>query len=193
MYCRIADQWKDTTYLAMLDTDWFVRSYFKPAPKTLWDEMFSRHQKEREDLLRWEHDSGKLKRQASAETVRLESAPSIASGSCRGSDLGLDSDDEIDAWDDHECEDSDPIYRAASDSPPPTSESEMSIAVSEESDFRDGDAPLNVNAAVFSPRRSFMNRNISPEGSVGSQWDLLETSSSRSSSSYDCLSDEALV
>ncbi|KAF8872369.1 hypothetical protein CPB85DRAFT_1350186 [Mucidula mucida] len=47
-------EWKDVTYLAILDTDWVMRDSIQVAPLTLWDEMFVRHEKEREDLLRWQ-------------------------------------------------------------------------------------------------------------------------------------------
>ncbi|KAL4073562.1 hypothetical protein J3A83DRAFT_4090452, partial [Scleroderma citrinum] len=66
-------EWKDVTYLAMLDTDWLVRKSLgirdKP-PSTLWDEMFSRHAKEREALLQWEEDQRILRRSTSMETIR---------------------------------------------------------------------------------------------------------------------------
>ncbi|KAF9028792.1 hypothetical protein BDZ89DRAFT_748198 [Hymenopellis radicata] len=47
-------EWKDVTCLAMLDTDWVVRDSIRVAPLTLWDEMFVRHDSEREDLLKWQ-------------------------------------------------------------------------------------------------------------------------------------------
>ncbi|KAJ6484368.1 hypothetical protein C8R47DRAFT_980819 [Mycena vitilis] len=63
-------EWQDVTTLAILDTDWAMRGFFKPAPKTLWDELFARHQRERDELLRWEEDQSRLKRTASSETIR---------------------------------------------------------------------------------------------------------------------------
>lgn len=67
-------EWKDVTYLAMLDTDWLVRKSQgirdKP-PATLWDEMLDRHATEREALLEWEEGNRmKLRRSASLETIR---------------------------------------------------------------------------------------------------------------------------
>jgi hypothetical protein len=63
-------RWKDVTFFAQLDTEWMMRAFFTPAPKNLWDEMFDRHEKERQDLLQWEDMRTKLKRSASMETVR---------------------------------------------------------------------------------------------------------------------------
>ncbi|TDL19614.1 acyl-CoA N-acyltransferase, partial [Rickenella mellea] len=62
--------WKDSTHMAMLDTDWALRTTLslRTAPKTLWDEMFLRHQREREELLRW--DDRRMKRSSSMETIR---------------------------------------------------------------------------------------------------------------------------
>lgn len=48
-----------------------MRSYLKPAPKSLWDEMFARHSKEREELLRWDDGQRGLTRTSSMETVRV--------------------------------------------------------------------------------------------------------------------------
>ncbi|KAF9266060.1 hypothetical protein L218DRAFT_1075073 [Marasmius fiardii PR-910] len=67
-------EWKDTTCLAMLNTDWAMRTFFTPAPRTLWDEMFIRHERERDELLRWEEwrvaGNTLLQRTASMETIR---------------------------------------------------------------------------------------------------------------------------
>jgi hypothetical protein len=48
-----------------------MRSYLKPAPKSIWEEMFARHAREREDLLRWDDKRQMLKRPSSADTVRV--------------------------------------------------------------------------------------------------------------------------
>jgi hypothetical protein len=67
-------EWKDATYMAILDTDWMIsRGHGVPAtvrsaPKSLWDELFARHQQEREELLRWE--SSTLRRTSSTATLR---------------------------------------------------------------------------------------------------------------------------
>ncbi|KAG5716208.1 hypothetical protein E4T56_gene10748 [Termitomyces sp. T112] len=54
--------YKDVTYMGMLDTDWILRQTDRkrsqkpgnPAPKSTWDELLSRHEREREELLNWE-------------------------------------------------------------------------------------------------------------------------------------------
>jgi hypothetical protein len=64
-------EWKDVTYMAILDTDWVMRNVrvCQSAPKSLWDALFARHQREREELLRWEARAS-LKRTSSMVTVR---------------------------------------------------------------------------------------------------------------------------
>jgi len=86
-------EWQDVTTLAMLDTDWAMRGFYKPAPKSLWDELFMRHERERDELLRWEEDQNRLnrKRTASTETLRaVPLAPDPDSDACSdaGSDAG---------------------------------------------------------------------------------------------------------
>ncbi|KAG6859868.1 hypothetical protein C0995_002686 [Termitomyces sp. Mi166 len=54
--------YKDVTYMGMLDTDWILcqtvhkcaQKPGRPAPKSVWDELLQRHQREREELLNWE-------------------------------------------------------------------------------------------------------------------------------------------
>jgi hypothetical protein len=74
----------------MLDTDWVMRTSISPrfrvAPKSLWDELFARHQREREELLRWEERNYPLKRSMSMETVRNIVAPSSSSVSTSASE-----------------------------------------------------------------------------------------------------------
>ncbi|KAJ4468826.1 hypothetical protein J3R30DRAFT_1610592 [Lentinula aciculospora] len=71
----VEQQWKDTTCVALLDTDWFVRSKYliEAPPTTLWDEMLRRHHREREELLQWEESQSPtgLKRTYSMETIRV--------------------------------------------------------------------------------------------------------------------------
>ncbi|KAF9493054.1 hypothetical protein BDN71DRAFT_1450754 [Pleurotus eryngii] len=68
-YSPFEVEWKDVTCLALLDTDWINRPFLHPVPKSLWDEMFARHAREREELLRWEDNQKRLKRTASMETI----------------------------------------------------------------------------------------------------------------------------
>jgi hypothetical protein len=69
IYVSNDGSWKDVTYFALLDTEWAMRAFIKPAPKNLWEEMFARHEKEREELLRWE-EAKMLKRTISVDTIR---------------------------------------------------------------------------------------------------------------------------
>lgn len=64
--------WKDVTYLAMLDTEWALRNVLKrrgPAP-TLWDEMFARHTREREEMVKWDEKHNRIRKVSSTETLR---------------------------------------------------------------------------------------------------------------------------
>ena len=69
----MAGVWKDVTYLAMLDTEWMLRSTWKQGNQpiiTVWDEMFARHSREQEELLRWEENHGRIRKSSSTETLR---------------------------------------------------------------------------------------------------------------------------
>jgi hypothetical protein len=133
----------------MLDTEWMMRTYFKPAPKSLWDEMFARHDRERLALLQWE-DSRTLKRTMSCETVRRlgkgkapdfpslpvkierSASPGAAGGpSAAGATTLSDEEDFMDMG-----EESDPEDEAFTRwrSPSPTSESGNSISSSASND-----------------------------------------------------------
>ncbi|KAH8830019.1 hypothetical protein DL96DRAFT_1461645 [Flagelloscypha sp. PMI_526] len=79
-FCGMTHEWKDVTTLAMLDSDHALRRDLDlKAPKTLWDELFTRHERERQDLLRWEErtmmemecNSTSIKRTSSMETIRM--------------------------------------------------------------------------------------------------------------------------
>lgn len=73
----LAGAWKDVTYLAMLDTEWALRDVLRirgPAP-TMWDEMFSRHAREREDMVKWDEKHGRVRRALSTETLRNGETP----------------------------------------------------------------------------------------------------------------------
>lgn len=73
----MAGVWKDVTYLAMLDTEWALRDMFRnrgPAP-TLWDEMFARHTREREEMVKWDERHNRIRRTSSTETLRNGEAP----------------------------------------------------------------------------------------------------------------------
>lgn len=83
--------WKDVTYFAMLATEWVydannTNSAVRLRTTSLWDEVFARHQKECDDLIRLEEKST-LKRSCSLETIRerVVSSLSVVS-SVRGDD-----------------------------------------------------------------------------------------------------------
>ncbi|KDQ60152.1 hypothetical protein JAAARDRAFT_597178 [Jaapia argillacea MUCL 33604] len=69
---RVDGTWIDATYLAMLDTDWALRD-IHPGPRSLWDEMFGRHQREQEEIAKWEEGKAKrkgLQKRSSTETLK---------------------------------------------------------------------------------------------------------------------------
>ncbi|TRM60441.1 hypothetical protein BD626DRAFT_538846 [Schizophyllum amplum] len=79
-------QWRDETTTAMLATDWVMRPVAdklrRGAPPGIWEELFARHAREREELLRWEQTySHTVRRTSSTETIRMinDGAPSEAS------------------------------------------------------------------------------------------------------------------
>lgn len=82
-FSNAAQEWQDVTYFSMLATDWVYdengdkkRPPVSLRPKSLWDDLLSRHQRECDDLVRLEEKQAKrLKRVASTETIR-EFAPS---------------------------------------------------------------------------------------------------------------------
>lgn len=187
-------EWKDVTYLALLETDWLMRAFMKPAPKNLWDEMFLRHAREREELLRWDEKRQKLKRTSSMETLRfLDALPSESS-------VSVDAESREVTPSIHAGED----LRASSISPWDSDELEYSGQPLEDGGWESDEAggrfqcpflhiPRNIPVAAgasasASPSNSShlhsspesVPRSISPSIS---QWDMLETSSVSSSSS----------
>lgn len=86
-HCPLTAEWKDVTTLAILVTDWYIhvrdRNGFQSAPKSLWDALFTRHQQEREELLRWE--DRRPHRSSSLETIRDGAATPVPLSS-RGPD-----------------------------------------------------------------------------------------------------------
>ncbi|KAJ3798845.1 hypothetical protein GGU11DRAFT_555192 [Lentinula aff. detonsa] len=95
----LEQEWKDTTCLAILDTEWLIRSKYliESPPATLWDELLSRHNQEREELLRWEEAQSQswpamLKRTSSTETVRANQYLSDTSDDTFESAVSSDAD-----------------------------------------------------------------------------------------------------
>ena len=66
--------WADITHMGIIDINWVIRKRRRAAPQNLWDELFERHQREREELLRWEAHEGspRMRRTSSMETLRRE-------------------------------------------------------------------------------------------------------------------------
>ncbi|KAJ8087266.1 hypothetical protein PM082_006096 [Marasmius tenuissimus] len=93
-------EWKDITCLGILNTDWVMRSRFGTAPKSLWDEMFLRHDRERDELMQWEarkeFGGAILHRTSSMETIRDGKAGNTTEAS--GLASGLESESEIENW-----------------------------------------------------------------------------------------------
>jgi len=64
--------YKDVTYMGMVDMDWRVWGVHNHTPKTLWDRLFDRQQREREEILADDGDDEDrfLGRKASTETLK---------------------------------------------------------------------------------------------------------------------------
>lgn len=188
--------WKDVTYLAMLDTEWMMRAFFTPAPKSIWDELFARHERERRELLQWEDTKARLKRTSSMETVRLDVSGARASPKKPKSNLY----EEPSANAQSSGGKGKARFISPSDtgSPPPPSDSEdgTDYFTDDESSVHGADLssllrkPANVlpSSRSSSSSRSLSSAESSSTGSPGSsQWDLLETSSARSSSAFESI------
>lgn len=96
--------WKDVTYLAMLDTEWTLRNVLKhkATVPTLWDEMFARHARERDEMVKWDEKHNRIRKVSSTETLRdkensrqqadrtiIDAWPSdMSSSSCQSSSYG---------------------------------------------------------------------------------------------------------
>ncbi|KAI0776239.1 hypothetical protein BD413DRAFT_429946, partial [Trametes elegans] len=64
-----AGEWADVMHMGVLDTTWAIRTHVQANAKSLWDEIFERHQREREDLLRFDERQGRLRKTSSMELV----------------------------------------------------------------------------------------------------------------------------
>lgn len=80
--------YKDVTHMGMVDMDWKVWAMHSDTPRTLWDRLFDRQQREREEILTDDGDDEDrfLGRKASTETLRANfdeyrSAKSTTTGS----------------------------------------------------------------------------------------------------------------
>ncbi len=184
--------------MAMLDTEWVIRSSLRGAPPTLWDEMFLRHERERDMLLRWEQ-SGKeeerrlLKRTSSMETVRYETGPysSEAKGKTKAIDLedfaadqeylAATGDEDGDLASDEEEDRHDakrPKFGGAYGSSTPTFGSSTA--------FTFGSLAQTLSSPTMPSQLPFGQVHDEDGDSSESSWDAMETSSN---SSFDSLSD----
>ncbi|KDQ60149.1 hypothetical protein JAAARDRAFT_191555 [Jaapia argillacea MUCL 33604] len=69
---RVDGTWINATYIAMLDTDWALRD-IRPGPRSIWDEMFERHEREQEEIAKWEEGKARrkaLQKRSSTETLK---------------------------------------------------------------------------------------------------------------------------
>jgi hypothetical protein len=83
--------YKDVTHMGMVDMDWRIWAVHSDSPRTLWDRLFDRQQREREEILMDDGDDEDrfLGRKASTETLRANfdeyrSAKSTTTGSVVG-------------------------------------------------------------------------------------------------------------
>ncbi|KAJ7487796.1 hypothetical protein FB451DRAFT_1390783 [Mycena latifolia] len=178
-------EWQDVTTLAILDTDWAMRSLYKSAPKSLWDELFLRHERERDELLRWEETQQRLKRTNSMETLRAVPLEP-ESNSTSESDAELSSASSA------------PASSKGKRRALPSSRQDPYDGLSSEadSDFNDDDMfplsrytpdPVSRFLGASSPALSEASLESVPRSVItsGSDWDMLESSSSGSSSYSD--------
>ena len=199
--------WKNVTYLALLETEWLMRSYLKPAPKNLWDEMFARHAREREELLRWDERQQKLKRTSSMETVRiLDTSPETASTTddesvhpAAAPTPGVETHSSVHKGKRRKIDTYVSERMSQAPSPPP-SDSEQSNTSWDMGDWESDDAGEHIQFAPYShisrnledaDSLSDSSSSLSPVSAVrssssSSNWDMLETSSV-SSSSFESL------
>lgn len=84
--------YKDVTHMGMVDMDWRIWAVDSDTPRTLWDRLFDRQQREREEILMDDGDDEDrfLGRKASTETLRAnfdeyQSAKSTTASSIVGS------------------------------------------------------------------------------------------------------------
>ncbi|KAF7349311.1 hypothetical protein MSAN_01720600 [Mycena sanguinolenta] len=188
-------EWQDVTTLAILDTDWAMREVRTPAPKSLWDEMFLRHERERSDLLRWDDDQNRLmKRTMSTETLRavpLALEPDSCDDSDAGSVISRAPSVTASASPDKGKKRMAPIWSddGASGSDADSEFEDVAFATLARKRFMTGDhsrrsgpsSPTFSDISLVSDAHSAAKSPPSTPSASGSEWDLLESSSSSSS------------
>ncbi|KAK7046629.1 spermidine n1-acetyltransferase [Favolaschia claudopus] len=170
----LINEWQDVTTMAIVDIDWVMRSIRKPAPTSLWEELFVRHQREREELLHWEEFQSRLKRTASMETLRAVPADPETSGtesdaagslksttsSSKGKKRAVPSD-----WT------RDPYDGSSSDADSEFGFDGEAIALVRNRRDSVPDSPTHSEISLPS-----IPRSTPPASSSGSDWDLMEMS-----------------
>ncbi|KAH7098642.1 hypothetical protein BKA62DRAFT_674150 [Auriculariales sp. MPI-PUGE-AT-0066] len=161
--------WADASVLAMLDSDWLIRESVRAPSATLWDEMFARHQREREALLRWDGGGnagaeagvgaggGLLKRTKSTETVRMDEVHKVSTPNNLEMSVASDADGKS----------------VASFVPPP------SEGVESFSSWEDGDVNPDVedDGSEIEPIAGRVARWTAQQAAVGDpgEWDHMDT------------------
>lgn len=186
----------------MLDTDWVMRTSISPrfrvAPKSLWDELFARHQREREELLRWEERNYPLKRSMSMETVRNEVAPSSVSTSASEDEAMTDSESVISATRRVNGKKRRIDVGDAYDASASESEGEPELVTGPRSTVKESFPPPLYDATEWvaqvrshrstSPASSQSGESVHSDGSYtsssSSQWDHMESASDASLSDF---------
>ena len=164
--------YKDVTYMGMVDMDWRVWATRNHTPRTLWDRLFDRQQREREEILTDDGDDEDrfLGKKASTETLRANvdeyarsakstTTSSIAGGS--GSNAVMSSDTGISGsdWDKFDLPASLPDSRG---SDPLSLESEFELLISNQNN---ADAPTTSPpdspppSVLGSERRSLVDQD----------------------------------
>jgi hypothetical protein len=188
-------EWKDVTYLAILDTDYMLRLYFKAAPKSLWDELFIRHDRERSALLRWEENKARLKGSTSMETVRMSPEPQTVTAQ-PATEKGKGKEDYRDAYDasaseeDSDFEEVAYNIRKAHDGvitlqPSPSFGPSLNLSP--------GPHPSPGPSLSPSPSVNDQPFDCHSDDSADSQWDMLDVHSTDSSSNFELLPDDFRV
>ncbi|RDB30568.1 hypothetical protein Hypma_007143 [Hypsizygus marmoreus] len=185
------NEYRDVTYMGMIDIEWVLRNSFRtrPAPKSVWDELFARHQREREDLLNWESNNmhTTLRRTSSMATVRPTTPTTVRTTNPLSKDIDAFSDEEesdneeelyvpevgVDKGKRREMVDSEEEEYGAPRVPP-----ESDFESDTDSYFSSSDSASYVS----------WHRSETPDGySSAASWDVVEPSSPPSTASFDSI------
>jgi len=172
-------KWNDITVLAILDTEYLLRlaqsSRALPSVLTFWDTMLARHQREREELLKWDDDREgaerpqTLERSSSTDTIHVQYSRNAIDIASPGPPSPVDIDSDV-----HDDDVSDVTSEYDSDASHPAIPSRESSV----SDFDADREMFRWTAADILEASDESDGNISSSSS----WDRLSDSSSDSSS-----------